>query len=88
MPLRFPVRVRPGAARSRVGGSYDGALLVRVCARAVDGRATDATLAAVAGALGVRRRDVTLVTGATSRTKVLEVDGGDPAVLRRLLDGG
>ena len=68
-----------------VGGEHDGALVVRVTARAVDGRATDAALAAVAAALGVRRRAVTLVSGTTSRTKVIDVAGADQAGLERLL---
>jgi uncharacterized protein YggU (UPF0235/DUF167 family) len=83
--LRVTVRVRPGASRPAVGGERDGALVVRVSAPAVDGRATAAALAAVAAAFGVRRAAVTLVTGATSRTKVVDVDGGDPADLDRLL---
>ncbi|WP_222194624.1 DUF167 domain-containing protein [Modestobacter italicus] len=78
------IRVRPGASRTAVGGAHDGALVVRVTARAVDGRATEAALAAVADAFGVRRSAVTLVTGATSRTKLVEVDGGTDAVLRCL----
>jgi uncharacterized protein len=75
--LRVPIRVRPGAARPGVGGGYDGprgrALVVAVAARAVDGRATEAALRAVADALGVPRREVTLVAGATSRDKLVEV---------------
>ena len=51
-----------------------------VTAPAVDGKATEAALRAVAEAFGVRRSDVTLVTGATSRDKVVEIDG-DPAEL-------
>ena len=43
----------------------------------VDGAATAAVLAAVAQAFEVRTRAVTLVTGATSRTKVLDVDIDD-----------
>jgi uncharacterized protein YggU (UPF0235/DUF167 family) len=39
----------------------------------------------VAAALGVRRRDVRLVSGATSRDKVFEVDG-DVAQLTRRID--
>jgi uncharacterized protein YggU (UPF0235/DUF167 family) len=39
----------------------------------VDGRATTAALRAVAAALGVPRSAVTLLTGATSREKVLSV---------------
>jgi uncharacterized protein YggU (UPF0235/DUF167 family) len=83
--VRITVRVRPGSARTSVGGEHGGALVVRVSARAVDGQATAAALAAVAEALGVRRRAVTLVSGATSRTKVIEVAGADPAALDRLL---
>ena len=79
------IRVRPGAGRTVVGGEHDGALVVRVGARAVDGKATAAALAAVADAFGVRAAAVTLVTGATSRTKVVDVDGGTEERLQGLL---
>jgi uncharacterized protein YggU (UPF0235/DUF167 family) len=85
--VRVTIRVRPGAGRTAVGGEHDGALVVRVGARAVDGRATEAALAAVAEAFGVRRSAVTLVTGATSRTKVVDVDGATDDVLAGLLRG-
>ena len=49
--------------------------MVSVTARAVDGKATEAALRAVAAAFDVRRRDVTLVLGAASRDKVVEIDG-------------
>jgi uncharacterized protein (TIGR00251 family) len=71
--LRVEIRVRPGASRTVVGGRYGDALVVRVTARAVDQKATDAALRAVAEAFGVPRRQVRLVTGATSRTKVVEI---------------
>jgi uncharacterized protein YggU (UPF0235/DUF167 family) len=83
--MRIAVRVRPGSARPGVGGQHDGALVVRVSARAVDGQATAAALAAVATAFGVRRQAVTLIAGASSRTKMVDVAGADPAVLDRLL---
>lgn len=57
-----------------MGGRYgDATLVVAVQAPAVDGRATTAALAAVAKALGCPVRDVTLVSGATSRTKLVDV---------------
>jgi uncharacterized protein YggU (UPF0235/DUF167 family) len=83
--MRVTIRVRPGVSRPSVGGEHDGALIVAVSARAVGGQATEAALAAVAGAFGVRRRCVTLVTGTTSRTKVIDIVDGDPSVLARLL---
>jgi len=83
--VRITIRVRPGSAHPVVGGEHAGALVVRVSARAVAGKATEAALAAVAGAFGVRRSAVTLVSGASSRTKVIDVDAGDPRILADLL---
>jgi uncharacterized protein YggU (UPF0235/DUF167 family) len=72
--VRIAVRVKPGSSRTRVGGRYgEDSLVVAVTAKAVDGAATEAVLRAVADALGVPRRAVRLVLGATSRDKVLEV---------------
>lgn len=86
--MRATIRVQPGASRPGVGGEHAGALVVRVSAQAVGGRATEAALAAVAAAFGVRRADVTLVRGATSRTKIVDIAGGDPEVLTALLAAG
>ena len=83
--MRITIRVHPGSTRPGIGGEHAGALIVRVSARAVGGKATEAALAAVADAFGVRRHAVTLVTGASSRTKIVDVPDGDPATLARLL---
>jgi uncharacterized protein YggU (UPF0235/DUF167 family) len=66
-----------------VGGTYGGALVVAVNEKAVDGKATEAALRAIADAFGVRRRDVTLVTGATSRDKVVDIDGDEAGLATR-----
>jgi len=87
-PCRVAVRVRPGASRTRVGGSYgtgaDVRLVVAVTARAVEGAATAAVLAAVADSLGVRPRQVTLVLGSTSRDKLVEISDPPADVDARL----
>ncbi|MEU8297284.1 DUF167 domain-containing protein [Micromonospora sp. NPDC048909] len=92
--LTVAVRVKPGAARARVGGCFDGphgpALVIAVNAPAVDGRATEAARRALAGALGVRAAAVSLRTGAASRDKLFLVERPGPelsGVLRRLRDG-
>jgi uncharacterized protein len=72
--MRIAIRVRPGSARPRVGGEDDGALIVRVSAQEVDGKATEAAVAAVADSFGVRRNAVRLVSGASSRTKIVDID--------------
>jgi uncharacterized protein YggU (UPF0235/DUF167 family) len=85
--MRITVWVRPGSPRPGVGGERDGALVVRVSPRPVDGKATEAALTALAAAFGVRRSAVTLVSGAASRTTIVEVAGADPDALSRLLAG-
>jgi uncharacterized protein (TIGR00251 family) len=86
MAIRVAIRVGPGASRTKVGGVHgEGALVVKVAARAVEGKATEAALEAVAKALGIRKRDVRLVSGATSRDKVIEIDG-DVTLLTQKLD--
>jgi hypothetical protein len=73
--LRVALRVRPGAARTAAGGRRGDALVVRVTARPAGGAATRAALRAAADAFGVPRSAVTLVTGAASRDKVIEITG-------------
>ena len=86
--LRIPIRVKPGSSRIRVGGRYGAdALIVAVTAKAVDGAATEAALRAVAEALGIPRRSVVLITGATSRDKVVGVSTEDPEALRDVVRG-
>ena len=82
--MRISVRVKPGASRTRVGGRYgEDALIVAVTAPAVDGRANDALIAALADALGCRRADITIVSGHSGRTKVVDV----PEDFRVTVDG-
>ena len=67
-----------------MGGRHGDAVVVAVSERAVDGKATEAALRAVAGAFGVRRRDVSLVTGAASRDKIVDIDGAADLLAARL----
>ena len=80
--VRITVRVRPGASRTRVGGSHGEPpqLIVAVNAPPVDGAANEAVSAALADALGVRRRQVSIATGHSSRTKLVVVTVPDEDV--------
>jgi uncharacterized protein (TIGR00251 family) len=73
--VRFRVRVQPRSSRPGVDGLHGDALRVRVGAAPVEGAANEAVTALLAEALGVARRSVRIVGGASSRTKVVEVDG-------------
>jgi len=87
--MRVTVRVHPGSSRAAVGGreSDPAVLSVWVSAPAREGRANRAAQEALAKALGVPRSSIRLLSGARSRTKVYQVDGGDPARLASLLEG-
>ena len=82
--MRVRVHVHPGAKHAGVGGSYGGALVVRVHARAREGAATSGVLEALAVAFGVSKADIALVRGARSRSKLIEIHGDDDALDARL----
>ena len=73
--VRFAVRLTPRAAADRIDGVVDGVLRARVGAPAVEGAANNALLRLIADALGVARRDVRIIAGATSRQKLVVVAG-------------
>ena len=76
------MHAQPGAKRTEVAGLHGDALKIRVQAPALEDRANEALARFIADALGVTRRDVTLVAGARSRDKRFEVRGAaDPAWL-------
>ena len=79
------VHVQPGAGRSAATGRYGDALKVRVAAAPEGGRANQATASLVASLLGVSDRQVELVSGQSSRSKRLRVEGVHLSELRRLL---
>jgi hypothetical protein len=81
---RFAVRLTPRSAADRVDGVVEGELRARVSAPAVDGAANTALIRLLADELGVARRDVRIVAGASSRRKLIVVDGLAPdAVIAR-----
>jgi uncharacterized protein YggU (UPF0235/DUF167 family) len=82
--LRIVIRVKPGAARPKVGGRYgDGELVVAVAQRPVEGAANEAVRSAVAKAFGVAPREISIISGATARTKVLSIHGDAEALRER-----
>ncbi|HEY9523226.1 MAG TPA: DUF167 domain-containing protein [Thermopolyspora sp.] len=83
--MRVAIRVRPGASRESVGGAYgESAIVVRVSARPIGGKATEAALRAVAEAFGVRRGAVRLISGPTSNDKVVEIMGNEEELAQRV----
>ena len=82
--MRVEIHVRASASETAVGGAYGGVLVVRVVESAEAGRATRAALRAVAEAVGVPSRSVSLVRGQRTRRKVIEIEigSGDTEAVR------
>jgi len=78
---RFAVRITPRSAVERVDEVVDGVLKVRVMAPAVEGAANAALIRILADELDIARRDIRIVAGATSRQKLVVVDGVDPEAI-------
>jgi uncharacterized protein (TIGR00251 family) len=78
------VRAVPGASRASIQGLHGDEVRIRVCSPPVDGRANDEVAEVLADALGLRRRDVTLIAGRTSRSKRFVVALRPDDVVHRL----
>jgi uncharacterized protein (TIGR00251 family) len=81
------IRLQPRARRDEVVGERGEAIVVRVTAPPVDGKANAALCAFVARAANVAPSRVAVVRGQTSRDKVVRVDGVTKAALQTALLG-
>jgi uncharacterized protein (TIGR00251 family) len=79
------VRVQPRASADALGGVRGGALVVRLNAPPVDGRANEALARFLGRVLGVPPSSIALVRGASGRDKVLRIAGADAATVRARL---
>jgi len=86
--VRFSVRVQPRASRSEVAGIQQGALKVRLQAPPVDGAANEALVDFLADSLDVPRRMIRIVSGESSRSKVVEALGVSVAAVAQLAGEG
>ena len=75
----------PRAPRNRVDGLRGDAVLIRLAAPPVEGAANEALVAFLSDALDLPRRNVTIVSGETSRDKRVRIEGIDEATARTRL---
>lgn len=83
--ITFEVLVQPRASRTQFGPRHDGRIKIAVTAPPVDGEANAAVIEVVAEALGIARRAVEIIGGASSRRKRVRVTGVTEAELLELV---
>ncbi|MFL5328970.1 MAG: DUF167 domain-containing protein [Gemmataceae bacterium] len=79
------VRVQPGAKKSRVIGPHGDAIKIAIAAPPVEGKANAALVEFIAELFSVKRSQVELVRGETSRSKTLLIRGINAAQAARIL---
>lgn len=83
---RFSVYVQPRASRTGIAGRHGPDLKIRIASPPVDQAANEELLRFLAERLGIHRRNIRLISGVTSRRKVIEIDGVSAERMATLLD--
>jgi len=63
------IRVQPGARKNSINGVHDGALKVSVQATPEDGKANNAIMELLKKSLGIKKNQIQMLSGQTSRNK-------------------
>ncbi len=83
--LLIRVRVQPKASADAIVGAHAGAVKIKVAAAPEDGKANRAAIEFLAESLGLKKSDVTIVSGAHSKDKLFSMRGVKrDELLRRL----
>jgi len=83
----LPVHAQPRARKAGILGEHAGALKVAVTAPPEDGRANKALAELLAKALGLKRSQVMLLSGQTSREKRFRIQGVSKVELENRVAG-
>lgn len=73
--FRLKIAIQPSARKNEIIGVHDGCLKVKIAAPPVDGAANEGLINFIAECLRAKPRQLSLVSGQTSRRKVIEVEG-------------
>lgn len=87
--VRLAVRLTPRASRNGIDGVVTGAdgraaLQIRLTAPPVDGVANKALIAFLAETFGMRKGDIAIWSGETSRLKILHLAGDGAALAAKI----
>jgi uncharacterized protein len=82
------VKVVPGSSRTAIAGLWNGMLKVKVAAPPEKGKANKALVEFLAASLGLKGKDVAVVSGETNPVKHVEIAGHIEASVLEELAGG
>ncbi|PYS21471.1 MAG: YggU family protein [Acidobacteria bacterium] len=79
--VTFAVRIVPRASRSEIAGEHEGAFRIRVAAPPVEGAANRELIRLLAKKFKFPQGSVEIVSGETSKNKVVRINGATLAQL-------
>lgn len=79
------VRVQPGASKSEVVGPYGDEIKIRIHAPPVDGKANEALVEFLSDVLEIPAKRVVIVSGESSRSKIVEIHDLKPEFVSKKL---
>ena len=82
--LTFAVQVVPRASHSAIAGEHNSSLRIRIAAPPVDGAANEELIRVLAKAFGVRKSDVEITSGHSSRRKEVRIAGESSLLSQQL----
>ena len=71
----LPVKIVPGASRTKYLGEWQGRARIAVAAPQEKGKANQAVVEFLSGLLDINRRQITVITGLTSPLKTIRIEG-------------
>jgi len=80
----FKIKVQPGASKNEIVGVQQDALKIRISAPPIQGKANKALIGFLAKELGVKKSEVEIVSGHTSKIKKIKVLGEGAKIEKNL----
>jgi len=71
----FSVKIVPGSSKTSVCGLLDGMVKIKISAPPEKGKANQSLVEFLAKKLGVKRKDVYIISGQTNPVKSVEISG-------------
>ena len=80
--IRFSAVIQPRSSKNEISGIYNNSLKIRLPSPPVDGAANKICVKFLAKCLGVSPSKVRIVSGLSSKNKIIEINGIDESVFR------
>ncbi|MDE7169716.1 MAG: DUF167 domain-containing protein [Mucispirillum sp.] len=82
--MKITLYIQPGAKKGGYAGLHDGIPKIKIKARPSEGAANEEVTEVIAGLLNIPKSRVSIISGLTSRIKILEIDA--PVTLDEIME--